>query len=135
MLAATGGGCQAWLVRSSRLILLAALVAASTLAASAAVGSAVADRQATSCRTEAARVAYRAGSMVRHYSGMVYPADVEYMLLRNSFRRFQARRCPPASLGRALRDELPARRRARLLELLPAQMSRTFRRALAAARR
>jgi hypothetical protein len=122
---------RASLTGTAALVLLAIALACSSPAVAA--GKQRPPRwPAATCRAQAAKVSDRAQRMLRHYSGMVYPADVEYMLLRNAFRRFVSHRCAPSILGRALRRELSDRQRLRLTELLPAELARSFRRALAA---
>jgi hypothetical protein len=112
-------------VRIAALAAVAALVAVSPAAARSPAWP------AAKCRAEAATIAEYAQNMLRHYDGMVYPADVEYLRLRNGYALFLRHRCAPSFLGVALRRELTPRRRARLLELLPAKLSKAFRHALA----
>ena len=95
--------------------------------------SASAPWPAATCRAQAEKVAYWGDFMVRHYGGMVYPADVAYLQLRHALERYEGHGCAPRMLGRTLRTELKPKTRSRLLALVPAGIERTLRRALAAA--
>jgi hypothetical protein len=84
------------------------------------------------CRREAGWLAERADSMVRHYAGQVYPADMSYLPFRDGLERFTAGRCDPEFLGRALEDRLTPAERMRFVELLPTAIAASVRRALQA---
>jgi len=88
----------------------------------------------TTCRAQAEKVAGWGEAMLVHYDGgvSVYPADVSYLLLRNSLAAYGRRGCAPRVLGAALERELTPSQRKRLLSLLPRTIERTLRRALAA---
>jgi hypothetical protein len=60
-----------------------------------------------------------------------YPADLYYMIIREDFTDFQARRCDPKLLGAELRHRLTDKQRAALLGDLPYAMADVVRSALA----
>jgi hypothetical protein len=82
------------------------------------------------CREQAGKLALRADSMVRHYAGNVYPADMSYLGFRDGLALFEQGRCPPGALGSSLREELSPADRAVFLGLLPAKIARVVREAL-----
>jgi len=75
----------------------------------------------------------RDGLLVLAHSGAnaAYPADLYYMIIREDFTDFQARRCDPKLLGAELRRRLTEKQRADLLGDLPYAMADVVRRALA----
>ncbi len=82
------------------------------------------------CGREAGWLAERADSMVRHYAGEVYPADMSYLSFRDGLGRFEAGGCDPEALGQSLRRALSPSRRAALVDLLPADLARSVNKAL-----
>ena len=80
-----------------------------------------------------ARMFARDGLLVLAHSGAnaAYPADLYYMIIREDFTDFQARRCDPKLLGAELRRRLTEKQRADLLGDLPYAMADVVRRALA----
>src|SRR4051794_40901420 len=107
--------------------------ALAVVAASAAVGVATAGASRWSepvCARHATWIVESGQDVIRHYSGMVYPADVSLLLLRNRLEQFRLHGCTQHALGSALVRQLTARERARLLSLLPADLARLVRRAV-----
>jgi hypothetical protein len=86
--------------------------------------------QKTPCREEAGRAAEAALSMVRHYAGSVYPADVSYLGLKNSLELFDQYGCPSDVLGQALAERLTPAQRRTLIGVLPAEIAAKVQRAL-----
>ncbi len=82
------------------------------------------------CRNEATVMADRGDAILRHYAGMVYPADVSYLLFKASFDWYVAHDCAPELLGQALERRLTPVRRRRLVSLLPTAMGRPVRLAI-----
>jgi hypothetical protein len=87
------------------------------------------------CRQDALAFARGSAQYLTHYAELAAsPADPYYMLLRQQLADFQARRCDPKLLGRALEHRLsPAKRRV-LLARASSPMAASLRQALAAAR-
>jgi hypothetical protein len=110
---------------------IAGLAAVAMLAACGGGGASASTDAA--CRNEASVMADRADAMLRHYAGMVYPADMSYLLFKASLDWFEARSCAPALLGQALERRLTPKRQQRFVELLPSAIARSVRRAVAAA--
>jgi len=111
--------------------------ALAAIAVSAAVGADTAGASRWTepvCARHATWIVESSQDVIRHYSGMVYPADVSLLLLRNRVDQFRLHGCTQRVLGGALVQQLTARERARLLSLLPADLVRTLRRAVAAFR-
>ena len=105
------------------------------LAAAAAIGAGTADSarwSAPVCARHATWIVESGRDVIRHYAGMVYPADVSYLLFKNRVDQFRLHGCTQRVLGRTLVEQLTARERARLLSLLPAELARSVRRAVAA---
>jgi hypothetical protein len=88
----------------------------------------------SACRRQATSIAEHAGSMVLHYGGTVYPADMSYLGLRKSLVRYRAGGCPNTVLGAALARRLSPAKRDTLVRLLPRRTARSIRAALAAVR-
>ena len=84
---------------------VAAALAAVAVWGLAPSSSAAAAWPPATCRAQAAKVSYWGDFMVRHYAGMVYPADVAYLQLRRSLGRYEAHRCGDRLLGRTLRAD------------------------------
>jgi hypothetical protein len=80
-----------------------------------------------------ARLFARDGLLVLAHSGAnaAYPADLYYVIIREDFTDFQARRCDPKLLGAELRHRLTEKQRADLLRDLPYAMAAVVRSALA----
>lgn len=97
---------------------LVACVALSALLAGC--GGSGRGRPESVCQKQADKVAAHAGSMLLHYGGgTVYPADMSYLGLRGSLRRYDRAGCPASTLGATLRRALTPRERQTLLGLLP----------------
>jgi hypothetical protein len=80
------------------------------------------------CRDQADTIAAHASSMLLHYrGGTVYPADMSYLGLRDSLRRFDHAGCAPSTLGTTLRHSLTPRERATLFALLPRSTAKRLR--------
>jgi hypothetical protein len=111
--------------------LLVACLAAAALAGCGGGSSGWSDAQ---CRRQADAIAAHGRSILVHYQGStVYPADVALLLLKNSLKRYDEGGCPDPTLGETLRRQLPPRKQATLLALLPRPTENRFRAALAAA--
>jgi hypothetical protein len=106
-------------------------IAAAVMIAGCGHGNASSD---AACRNEATVMADRADAMLRHYAGMVYPADMSYLLFKASLDWYDAHRCAPDLLGQALENRLTPKRRQRFIDLLPSTIARTVREALASSR-
>jgi hypothetical protein len=84
------------------------------------------------CARHAGWDARNAHTLLRQWDDAnVYPADVAYLLFRDGVKLYVAHGCNDRALGRALRAELSQRERTRLVSLLPSDLARTIRRALA----
>ena len=75
----------------------------------------------------------RDGLLVLAHSGAnaAYPADLYYMIIREDFTDFQARRCDPTLLGAELRRRLTEKQRTDLIADLPYAMGAVIRKGLA----
>jgi hypothetical protein len=80
-----------------------------------------------------ARIFARDALALLSHSGAnaAYPADLYYVILREDFADFEARRCAPKTLGDALRRRLTPRQRAALVADLPRAMAKVVRAGLA----
>jgi hypothetical protein len=86
------------------------------------------------CEEDARAFTRGATQFLAHYGPQAaYPADLYYVILREAYSDFAARRCEPELLGAALRRRLTARQRSTLVDLLPSTMAAAVRRALARA--
>jgi hypothetical protein len=86
------------------------------------------------CEGDARAFARGAVQFLAHYGPKAaYPADLYYVILREAFSDFEARRCDPALLGRVLEARLTPRQRRALVDLLPSTMAAVVRGALAPA--
>jgi hypothetical protein len=110
---------------------IAALAAATVFAGCG--GGKGAASSSVACRNEASVMADRADAMLRHYAGMVYPADMSYLLFKASFDWYTAHSCAPGLLGTALGHRLTRSRQRRFVSLLPNALGRSVSRAIAAA--
>jgi hypothetical protein len=96
---------------------------ATTTAASAAV-----------CRTDAATLVQDAHGFLDHFGRAgAYPADLNYVIVRDDLARFRSHGCAPAVLGRALTRGMTPAQRNELVANLPGTMARTLRAALSGA--
>ncbi len=96
--------------------------------------SAPATASASACRTHARTLASDAVGFVHHYgSAAAYPADLNYVIIREDLARLQTGDCDPTLLGRALTARLTAAQRRTLVDNLPAAMADAIRAALARA--
>jgi hypothetical protein len=109
-------------------VAIAALLGVAVLAGCGGGGSGWSD---AACRREAGWLAERADAMVRHYAGAVYPADMSYLGFKGGLDRFEQGGCAPDVLGEMLRRALTPARRAVFVSLLPAEVARSVRQALA----
>lgn len=80
-----------------------------------------------------ARLFARDALLLLAHSGAnaAYPADLYYMIIREDFTDFQARRCDPKLLGAELRGRLTQRQRTDLIADLPYAMGAVIQRGLA----
>ncbi|HJQ73751.1 MAG TPA: hypothetical protein VJ814_02615 [Gaiellaceae bacterium] len=93
-----------------------------------------ADPRSASCNRDAVAFARGSAQFLTHYSALAAsPADPYYMLLRQQLADFQARRCDPQLLGRALEDRLSPKERRVLLGHASRPMADALRQALSAA--
>jgi hypothetical protein len=85
------------------------------------------------CRANAGTLLRDAQAFVVHIdSGAgAYPADLNYMIVRDDLARFRSHACNPAVLGRALSRGLTAAQRGKLVANLPSSMAQALRSALA----
>jgi hypothetical protein len=110
---------------------LACVALAAVLAGCGGSGS---SRSDAVCREQADKVAAHARSMLLHYGGgTVYPADMSYLGLQGSLRRYERAGCSKNTLGMTLRRTLTARQRRTLLALLPRPTASRLRNAISAA--
>ncbi|HZT94675.1 MAG TPA: hypothetical protein VE985_09380 [Gaiellaceae bacterium] len=92
------------------------------------------DPQSKACRQGAVGISRASVRFVAHYGpASVYPADLYYVLMREELADFEARRCDPKLLGRALAQRLTAAQRHVLVRHAPRPMALVLRRALSAA--
>ncbi|HEY7690814.1 MAG TPA: hypothetical protein VH816_00595 [Gaiellaceae bacterium] len=93
-----------------------------------------ANASASACRRHARTLAADAVGFVDHYgSAAAYPADLNYVIIREDLARLQTAGCDPMLLGRALTARLTAAQRRTLVDNLPAAMADEIRAALARA--
>jgi hypothetical protein len=90
---------------------------------------------AADCRRDTAILVRDANGFVAHFDSALgaYPADLNYVIVRNDLARFRSHGCDPALLGRALSTGLTAVERRKLVAHLPESMAQTLRAALASA--
>ncbi len=82
------------------------------------------------CVREASWILDGARQVLHHYDHDVYPADVALLGLQTSVRQFRLHHCTAPVLREALVQGLTRKQRARLLEILPNDLARWFRRVL-----
>ena len=83
------------------------------------------------CRTDAGTLVRDARGFVAHFGHAgAYPADLNYVIVRDDLARFRSHGCAPAVLGRALSPSLTPAQRSELVTNLPRSMARTLRTAL-----
>lgn len=87
--------------------------------------------QSGACRQDAVGLAREAGSFVGHH-GTVYPADLSYVVLRETAADFVTRRCDTKLLGHALVRILSPKQRRALVSEAPRPMAAIMSGALAA---
>ena len=88
---------------------------------------------AKGCAHDAAAVAQDALLYFEHTAGGAPPpADLYYIDMQQDYKLFLADACPPADLGRALRQALTARQRSYLVGNLSSDLVQAFRAALKA---
>jgi uncharacterized protein YceK len=86
------------------------------------------------CEGDARAFTRGAEQFLAHYGAQAaYPADLYFVIMREPFSDFEARRCEPALLGKALARRLTTKQRSRLVGLLPGTMATAVRKALARA--
>ena len=86
------------------------------------------------CRTDAQTLARDAHGFIAHFGRAgPYPADLNYVIVRDDLARFRSHDCAPAVLGTALARGLTAAQRSELVANLPSSMAQALRAALAAA--
>jgi hypothetical protein len=86
------------------------------------------------CRTDAGTLVDDARGFLAHFGRAgAYPADLNYVIVRDDLARFRSHGCAPGVLGRALSRGLTPAQRSELVANLPSSMARTLRNALAAA--
>jgi hypothetical protein len=86
------------------------------------------------CRTDAGTLVGDAHGFLAHFGHAgAYPADLNYVIVRDDLARFRSHRCEPAVLGRALSQGLTAAQRTELVANLPTSMAQALRTALAGA--
>ncbi len=95
-------------------------------------GSAVGRGDSRACRAGAGSFADGAIDFLAHFGPRAaYPADLNYVIIRNSLADFRARRCDLRLLGGALELRLTPEQRNELVGDLPRAMAATVRDALA----
>jgi len=76
------------------------------------------------CRTDARILADDAVGFLAHYGrSAAYPADLNYVIVREDLGRLRARGCDPALIGRALTMRLAAAQRREFVADLPATLA------------
>jgi hypothetical protein len=86
------------------------------------------------CRAAARTLAEDAVDLLAHFGPKAaYPADLNYVIIRNDFANLRAHGCDPQLLGRALERGLTPKQRADLIADLPRSMGAAVRDALARA--
>jgi hypothetical protein len=83
------------------------------------------------CKREASWILEGTRQVLHHYDHDVYPADVALIGLQTSVKQFRLHRCTAPVLRDALVHGLTRKQRTRLLEILPNDLARWFRRVLA----
>ena len=84
------------------------------------------------CRTDATTLVGDARGFLVHFGHAgAYPADLNYVIVRDDLARFRSHGCEPAVLGRALARGLTAAQRGELVANLPSSMAQALRSALA----
>jgi hypothetical protein len=84
------------------------------------------------CRTNAETLVDDAHGFLAHFGRVgAYPADLNYVIVRDDLARFRSHGCEPAVLGRALSQGLTAAQRSELVANLPTSMAQALRSALA----
>lgn len=85
------------------------------------------------CRADAATLVDDAHGFLAHLGRAgPYPADLNYVIVRDDLARFRSHRCEPVVLGSALARGLTAAQRDQLVANLPSSMAQALRTALAA---
>jgi hypothetical protein len=83
------------------------------------------------CRTDAGTLVLDARDFLAHFGrAAAYPADLNYVIVRDDLARFRSPGRAPAVLGRALSRSLTPAQRSELIANLPSSMARTLRTAL-----
>jgi hypothetical protein len=86
------------------------------------------------CRMDAGTLVGDAHGFLAHFGRVgAYPADLNYVIVRDDLARFRSHSCAPAVLGRALTQGLTSAQRSELVANLPSSMAQALRTALAAA--
>lgn len=87
------------------------------------------------CRRDAGILVRDAKGFVAHFDSTLgaYPADLNYVIVRNDLARFRSHGCDPSLLGRTLSAGLTAVQRSKLVAHLPESMAQALRAALAKA--
>jgi hypothetical protein len=90
---------------------------------------------AAGCRRDAGILVRDAEAFVAHFDSALgaYPADLNYVIVRNDLARFRSHGCDPALLGRELTAGLTAVQRSKLVAHLPESMAQALQAALAKA--
>lgn len=84
------------------------------------------------CRLDAVTLVRDARGFLAHFGpAAAYPADLNYVIVRDDLARFRGHACPPAVLGRALSHGLTEAQRRELVANLPGSMAQVLRTALA----
>jgi hypothetical protein len=85
------------------------------------------------CRKDARTLVGDARAFVVHFDSAAgaYPADLNYVIVRDDLARFRSHSCDPAVLGRALAGGLTTVQRSKLVEHLPSSIAQILRGALA----
>ena len=83
------------------------------------------------CRTDAQTLVGDARGFLAHFGRAgPYPADLNYVIVRDDLARFRSHGCAPAVLGRALSTGLTPAQRSALVTNLPSSMAQALRTAL-----
>jgi hypothetical protein len=86
------------------------------------------------CRSEAQGFAQDAVDFLEHFGpAAAYPADLNFVILREDLARYAADRCDPRLVGEALQQHLTSAQRRALVADLPDSMAGVVREALASA--
>jgi len=87
------------------------------------------------CRANARTFARDGLGLLDHFgSAAAYPADLNYVIVREDLARLRSHRCDIRVLGAELRRRLSATQRRQLVDDLPAAMAQAVRESLARAR-